>query len=1041
MVACELLDPNERLCPMNACGTNRSGNGSAQPFGRWGELALGFLLLTAGAAGSLQAQGTVTTLGGGRLTPNGSDAGFTDGNILQSSQFNTPSGCALDASGRLYVADLNNGALRRLDLAADRCQTVLTGLNHPTAVAVDSANVVYVLSQGDGTIQKIDRGVVSALSTGLAAPAAMAYDGANSLYVAQGNGTVVQVTLPSGAVSAPILAGLNRPGGIAVLDNGWIAVSETGGSMIRIWNPGDGSMEQQIGTGMAGFTDGPASLARFNQPYHLAKAPGGNLVVADRANDRVRLIGSDGFVSTLYGVDPSTWEGPACTSCVPIILPGWLDGSVDYAEAREPVGITIGTDGTIYTTEVFYHLVRKVVGVPLTGTGGTGSTKIVVLPPVISPNSGYYPMGQTITISNPNASSLVPSQVFYTTDGTEPTTNSFQVNMSGSTGTIFWQEKTHDLTSLRLKAFLGSSASDTISGQPVSTTEIGVTQDIAAGPGSTAIVPIVVNLATNAQLQSLQFRVEITPNSDSLPMIPETLQALSLSTNDFIPLYTGSSGKGPASFKAASYSFGQTRGLAITYLGTNANLQLKDFGAVAMLAVPIPPSVQAGDTYTISVLNPSGTADGAQERVTMNAMPARSLTVASAQYLVGDSSPATWYNAAQFDASGSVRTGFGDGLLDNSDVNNVFAAAMGLRVPYPNTDLFDAMDAYPEDTADAAGGDGSLRYLDWQVVLLRSLGLDLARWERTWSEGGVRVVQNLSNNGSPSSPGQTLSTPLPGAVWNRQVILSAQSVADVVPGQSFDVPVFVQVAPGAQLAGLAFRAIVEPNGAAPAIGVPVQFVASANLPPPPQNAVPSANTALCGWPLVPSSSFDPPLQGSNLLGYVRLTLPLNSYAGQSYTLRFANADGSPDLQTQYDFDTKPGLLWVLGPALQSPPATSDEWKQHFFGSLTSAAAMDDADPDNDGVPNWAEYAAGTDPTNNQSYLHLAGVQSNPTRSSVSLRWLSAPGKLYALEGTSSLLNPNWTTLVSNLAGDGSVQQWVQTNLTAGTQFYRIRLQP
>src|SRR5262249_21352400 len=148
-----------------------------------------------------------------------------------------------------------------------------------------------------------------------------------------------------------------------------------------------------------------------------------------------------------------------------------------------------------------------------------------------------------------------------------------------------------------------------------------------------------------------------------------------------------------------------TRGLVITYLGTNANLMLKDFGVAGLLALPIPPSAKIGDSYTIQVLSPSGTADAAQQRISINPMPPHSVVVSEARYLVGDSSAATWYNAAQLEPSGALRSGFGDGILDNADVNNVFAVAMGLKSPYPNTDLFDAMDAYPEDTVNTAGGD------------------------------------------------------------------------------------------------------------------------------------------------------------------------------------------------------------------------------------------------------------------------------------------------------------------------------------------------
>ena len=120
-------------------------------------------------------------------------------------------------------------------------------------------------------------------------------------------------------------------------------------------------------------------------------------------------------------------------------------------------------------------------------------------------------------------------------------------------------------------------------------------QDVAAGIGSIAIVPVVVNLRTNAQLQSLQFRVEVAPQSPDVPMIPETFDALSFSTNDFIQVFTAES-KGAATFSVLPYQAGSARGLAVTFLGTNANLMIKGAGVAAMLSIPIPPVGSCGPT-------------------------------------------------------------------------------------------------------------------------------------------------------------------------------------------------------------------------------------------------------------------------------------------------------------------------------------------------------------------------------------------------------------------------------------------------------------
>jgi hypothetical protein len=86
--------------------------------------------------------------------------------------------------------------------------------------------------------------------------------------------------------------------------------------------------------------------------------------------------------------------------------------------------VVIASSGNIYVSELYYSLLREVQGVglqPQSSTNvvvGTNTNAVVVPPPVFSPAYGYYPGCQTITVT-----SSVPN-VFYTTDGTAPTTNS-----------------------------------------------------------------------------------------------------------------------------------------------------------------------------------------------------------------------------------------------------------------------------------------------------------------------------------------------------------------------------------------------------------------------------------------------------------------------------------------------------------------------------------------------------------------------------------------------------------------------------------------
>ena len=118
----------------------------------------------------------------------------------------------------------------------------------------------------------------------------------------------------------------------------------------------------------------------------------------------------------------------------------------------------------------------------------------------------------------------------------------------------------------------------------------------------------------------------------------------------------------------------------------------------------------------------------------------------------------------------------------------------------------------------------------------------------------------------------------------------------------------------------------------------------------------------------------------------------------------------------------------------------DAWRIANFGSVAAPNAAANADPDGDGVPNWAEYQAGTNPNQAGSKLELR-VGSNPVTTGVLLRWLTVAGKQYILESSPSMQGGTWTPVAPNIAGDGTEQTFTETNVTAGSRFYRVRLAP
>src|SRR3989442_428393 len=100
---------------------------------------------------SLLAAPEVRTLTGGPSEVFPFDpAGYVDGDTATVAQFNTPYGIALDPTGNtLFVADRDNNAIRRIDLAGGQTYTFATNqinkyqINQPVGVAVDGDGKVY----------------------------------------------------------------------------------------------------------------------------------------------------------------------------------------------------------------------------------------------------------------------------------------------------------------------------------------------------------------------------------------------------------------------------------------------------------------------------------------------------------------------------------------------------------------------------------------------------------------------------------------------------------------------------------------------------------------------------------------------------------------------------------------------------------------------------------------------------------------------------------------------------------------------------------
>ena len=112
----------------------------------------------------------------------------------------------------------------------------------------------------------------------------------------------------------------------------------------------EGSFPQEIQVPIPGYRDGTGTNAVFFGPYGVAVDSFGNAYVADSENSLVRRVTADGTVTTLAGA--------------PQYL-GSADGIGTNAAFSFPVGLAVDGADTVYASDTFNSLIRKLTPVGL----------------------------------------------------------------------------------------------------------------------------------------------------------------------------------------------------------------------------------------------------------------------------------------------------------------------------------------------------------------------------------------------------------------------------------------------------------------------------------------------------------------------------------------------------------------------------------------------------------------------------------------------------------------------------------------------------
>jgi len=220
-----------------------------------------------------------------------------DGGLATKAALNMPYEMAWDRAGHLFFVELGNHCVRRVDAKSGVITTIAgTGkqgfsgdggpaikaqFNQPHSLAFDAAGHLYVCDILNHRIRKID------LTTGL---------------ISTWSGTGEKKTAPDGSPITG--SSLHGPRALAFTPEGkcWLALRE--GNAVLLLDPQANTLKRVAGTGKSGFTGngGPALEATLAGPKCVALDAAGNVYLADTESHSIRYIDvKKGTVEVLVG--------------------------------------------------------------------------------------------------------------------------------------------------------------------------------------------------------------------------------------------------------------------------------------------------------------------------------------------------------------------------------------------------------------------------------------------------------------------------------------------------------------------------------------------------------------------------------------------------------------------------------------------------------------------------------------------------------------------------------------------------------------------
>ena len=123
---------------------------------------------------------------------------------------------------------------------------------------------------------------------------------------------------------------------------------------------------------------------------------------------------------------------------------------------------------------------------------------------------------------------------------------------------------------------------------------------------------------------------------------------------------------------------------------------------------------------------------------------------------------------------------------------------------------------------------------------------------------------------------------------------------------------------------------------------------------------------------------------------------------------------------------------VASLAIRDADGLEDGWETMYFGGLTNSWA---ADADADGVSNWNEFVAGSDPSDANSRLVLT-MERDEEAGTLVITAAASFGKTYVLEGADVLAGDDWEAASEAQVALGESVTF-EAAIADGNRFFRV----